>query len=153
MNKLALAFEKLLIQEEAEWVSLQKFMQKQVDNAVTAEERAQFYQNYMDEFLQTIRALSVYRNSITEFRSKLQTLENEGNVKHRIIQTNLDSYRNSFQHQLIVGIVFFVLGAVVTCGVFGLRIRRERRSRERRQSDRREGGDRRQVEGSAEIER
>lgn len=148
LKKLAVSLERLLLQEEAQWISLQKFLQKQADNAVNTVARGQFYQNYMNEFLQTIRALSGYRSAINVFKEKLQTLTNEEFLKRQRIETELKYHQNSFQHQLIVIIVCFVLGVIATCGVFGLRIRRERRSRERRQNDRRVENDRRQNVGS-----
>lgn len=153
LKKLAVSLENLLLQEETQWISLQKFLQKQADNAINADERGQFYQDYMDEFLQTIRALSGYRNAINDFKDKLQTLSNDVILKRRRIETELEYHKNSFQHQLILMIVSFVLGIIATCGVFGLRIRRERRSRERRQNDRRTENDRRQNDGSQRKER
>ena len=153
LNKLALSLENLLLQEEMQWISLQEFLEKQADKAVNSDEIGQFYQSYMNEFLNTIRALSAYRSVINEFKDKLQTLANDGFVKRRNIETNLENYHNSFQYYLIVAIVCFVLAAIASCGAYGLRIRRERRSRERRQNTRSVENDRRQNTRSEEIDR
>ncbi len=148
LKKLAVSLEKLLLQEEAQWISLQKYLQNQTDNAVDTVARGQFYQNYMNEFLQTIRALSGYRSAINEFKEKLQTLTNAEYLQRQRIETKLKYNQNSFQHQLIVMIVCFVLGVIAICGVFGLRIRRERRSRERRQNSRSVSHERRRIDRS-----
>ena len=153
LNKLALSLESLLLQEEMQWISLQEFLEKQADKAVNSDERGQFYQSYMNEFLDTIRALSGYRSVINEFKDKLQTLANDGFVKRRNIETNLENHHNSFQYYLIVAIVCFVLGVIASCGAYGLRIRRERRSRERRRNSRNVENDRRQNTRSVEIDR
>jgi len=153
LSKLALSLENLLLQEEMQWISLQEFLEKQADKAVNSEERGQFYQNYMDEFLQTIKALSAYRSVINDFKGKLQALANSGYLKRRDIETNRELYENTFQYYLVVAIVCFVLAVIAGCGAYGLRIRRERRSRERRQDDRRVENDRRQGDGSQRDER
>ncbi len=153
LSKLALSLENLLLQEEMQWISLQEFLEKQADKAINSEEREQFYQNYMDEFLQTIKALSGYRSVINDFKDKLQALANSGYLKRRDIETNRELYENTFQYYLIVAIVCFVLAVIAGCGAYGLRMRRERRSRERRQNDRRVENDRRQGDGGQRTER
>ena len=153
LGKLAISLQDLLLQEEMQWISLQQFLEKQADVAADAEERGQFYQDYMDEFLQTIKALSGYRSEISDYKDKLKALANSGYLKRRNIETNLESYKNTFQYYMIVAIVCFVLAVIAGCGAYGLRIRRERRSRERRQNDRRVENDRRQGDVSQRTER
>ena len=153
LNRLALSQQDLLLQEEMQWTSLQLFLENQADKTVNSEEKGQFYQDYMDEFLETIRALSAYRIAINDFKEKLQALANKGYLKRKDIETNLEIHKNSFQYYLIMSIVSFVLAVVASCGVFGMRIRRERRSRERRQNDRRVDNDRRQNAGGTANDR
>jgi len=153
LGKLALSLQDLLLQEEMQWISLQQFLEKQADQAADAEERGEFYQSYMDEFLQTIKALSGYRSEINDFKDKLKALANNGYLKRRDIETNRELHENTFQYYLIVAIVCFVLAVIAGCGAYGLRIRRERRSRERRHSARRVEHDRRQSDGGQRNER
>ena len=136
LNKLALLLKNLLLQEDTQWISLQQFIEKQGDEAASSDEMEILFQNYIDEFLHTVRALGAYRGSVNELEKKLQALTNAKYLKLKEIETDSEKYRNALQHYLILMIVSLALGIIAFCGVIGLRIRRERRSRERRKTAR-----------------
>jgi len=148
LNKLALSLKNLLLQEDTQWVSLQQFLEKQIDKAVDSGDMEQYFQSFLKEFLHTIRALSAYQNLITDSEKKLQTLTNREFLKFKGIETESERFKNTFQHYLILTIVSLVLAVIASCGVIGLRIRRERRSRERRKSVRGIENERRSVDRS-----
>ena len=146
LNKLVVSLKGLLLQEDAQWISLQQFLDMQVDETDNPNRSNQFYQNYMQEFLGTIRALSVFRGAVNEYRDRLQALVNSENLKFMKIETRSKYIQNSLQHYLIVIIVCVVMGIIASCGVYGLRIRRERRSRERRKVVRSVENERRKID-------
>jgi len=138
LNKLALSLKNLLLQEDSQWLSLQQFLEKQIDKAINSEDMELYFEDFLKEFLHTIRALSAYQNLINDSEKKLQTLTNSEFLKYKGIETEAERFENTSQHYLILMIVSLVLTVVASCGVMGLRIRRgirrERRSRERRKS-------------------
>ena len=136
LNKLALLLKKLLLQEDTQWTSFQQLLEKHADKAANADEIEQYFQNYLKEFIHTIRALSAYRGSINDIEEKLQKLTNDEHSKISGMVTELERYKISLQHYVILMIVSLVLGVIASCGAYGLRIRRERRSRERRTNNR-----------------
>ena len=136
LNKLALLLKKLLLQEDTQWISFQQLLEKHADEAANADEIEQYFQHYLKEFIHTIRALSAYRGSINDIEEKLHTLTNDEHLKINDIETELERYEISLQHYVILMIVSLVLGVIASCGAYGLRIRRERRSRERRTNNR-----------------
>jgi hypothetical protein len=148
INKLALSLKNLLLQEDSQWLSLQQILGIQVDKAVNPENMEQYFQSYVKEFLHTIRAISAYQNLINDSEEKLQALINREFIKFKKIETESERYKNTLQHYLILMIVSLVLAIVASCGVIGLRIRRERRSRERRKSVRGVENERRRVDRS-----
>lgn len=139
LNKLDLSLKNLTLQEETQWTSLQQFLEKQADTAANSDETELYFQNFIKEFLHTIRALGAYQVSIDQFEDKLQALENGIYLKSREILTESERYKIALQHYQILMIVSLVMIAIASCGAYGLRIRRERRSRERR-SDARDVG-------------
>ena len=134
LNKLALSLKNLLLQEDSQWLSLQQFLEKQINKAINSEDMELYFEDFLKEFLHTIRALSAYQNLINDSEKKLQTLTNSEFLKYKGIETEAERFENTSQHYLILMIVSLVLTVVASCGVMGLRIRRERRSRERRKS-------------------
>ena len=136
LNELTLLLKNLLLQEETQWGSLQQFLEKQADKAVNPDEMEHYFQNYIKEFLRTIRALGAYQGSINEFEGKLRASANVKYLKSKEIGTESERHQNSLQHYLILMIVCLILIVIASCGAYGLRIRRERRSRERRSNDR-----------------
>lgn len=159
LNKLTLLLKKLLLQEDAQWISFQQLLEKHADKAANADEIEQYFQNYLKEFIHTIRALSAYRGSINDIEEKLHTFTNDEHLKINDIETELERYKISLQHYVILTIVSLVLGVIASCGAYGLRIRRERRSREprtnnisveyeRRKTDRNVEYKRRKTDGS-----
>jgi hypothetical protein len=146
INELTLLLKNLLLQEETQWGSLQQFLEKQADKAVNPDEMEHYFQNYIKEFLRTIRALGAYQGSINEFEGKLRASANVKYLKSKEIGTESERYQNSLQHYLILMIVCLILIVIASCGAYGLRIRRERRSRERRSNDRSSGYTRRKSD-------
>jgi len=134
LNKLALSLKNLLLQEDSQWLSLQQFLEKQINKAINSEDMELYFEDFLKEFLHTIRALSAYQNLINDSEKSLQTLTNREFLKYKGIETEAERFENTSQHYLILMIVSLVLTVVASCGVMGLRIRRERRSRERRKS-------------------
>lgn len=148
LNKLALSLKNLLLQEDSQWLSLQQFLEKQIDKAISPEDMELYFEDFLKEFLHTIRALSAYQNLINDSEKNLQTLTNREFLKYKGIETEAERFENTSQHYLILIIVSLVLAVVASCGVMGLRIRRERRSRERRKSVRGVEYERRRVDRS-----
>jgi hypothetical protein len=148
INKLALSLKNLLLQEDSQWLSLQQFLEKQIDKTINSEDMELYFEDFLKEFLHTIRALSAYQNLINDSEKNLQALTNREYLKFKRIETESERYKNTSQHYLILIIVSFVLAVVASCGVMGLRIRRERRSRERRKSVRGVEYERRRVDRS-----
>ena len=148
LNKLALSLKNLLLQEDSQWLSLQQFLEKQIDKAINSEDMELYFEDFLKEFLHTIRALSAYQNLINDSEKSLQTLTNREFLKYKGIETEAERFENTSQHYLILIIVSLVLAVVASCGVMGLRIRRERRSRERRKSVRGVDYERRRVDRS-----
>ena len=153
LNKLALLLKKLLLQEDAQWISFQQLLEKHADQAANADEIEQYFQDYLKEFIHTIRALSAYRSSINDIEEKLHTLANDERLKINDIETALERYKISLQHNVILMIVSLVLGVITSCGAYGLRIRRERRSRERRTNNVSVEYERRKTDRDAEYKR
>ena len=145
LNKLALSLKSLLLQEDAQWVSLQRFLSKQASENNSGNSK-QFYQNYMREFLETIRAISIFREAVNKYKVELQASVSNENMNLMKLDTRSRSYQDSLQHYVIVIITCLVMGIIASCGAYGLRIRRERRSRERRKTVRNVAHERRKVD-------
>ncbi len=146
LNKLALSLKNLLLQEDSQWFSLQQFLEKQIDKTINSEDMELYFEDFLKEFLHTIRALSAYQNLINDSEKKLQTLTNREFLKYKGIETEAERFENTLQHYLILMIVSLVLAAGASCGAMGLRLRKERRSRERRKSVRGVEYERRRVD-------
>jgi hypothetical protein len=146
LNEMTILLKKLLLQEDAQWRSLQQFLEKQADKAVNSEEMEQYFQNYIKEFLHTIRALGAYQGSINELEEKLRASVNKKYLKSKDLGTESERLKDSLLHHLILVTVSLVVIVIASCGAYGLRIRRERRSRDRRSNDRSSGYTRRKSD-------
>ena len=100
----------------------------------------------MREFLETIRAISIFRGAVNKYKVKLQASISKENLNLMKLDTKSRSYQDSLQHYAIVIIACLVMGTIASCGAYGLRIRRERRSRERRKTVRNVKDERRKID-------
>jgi hypothetical protein len=128
-HKMATALANLLAQEDAMWVRLQQFLEKQSDNAAIPEEREQMFQHIVNDMLELMRYTHATIGTAKSAVEQFQSLKDDVSLESKRMIADSTGYKRSMLFYSILFLVSTLVIFILCCVVVGLRIRKREPSR------------------------